>query len=116
MDGLGTIPAKHSFPTKSVKGGRSKESSIPSDNIAPPMLVSDIVISPSISGHHRISLNEGNILLDPPLLGWLLLFVLLLLLFFKDVNDWAPKSEVAEAITASVAAAMMMSPLMKPQF
>ena len=77
------------------------------------MLVSDIVISPSISGHHRISLNEGNILLEPPLLGWLLLLLLfvllLLLLFFKDVNDWAPKSEVAEAITASVAAAMMMS-------
>ena len=42
------------------------------------MLVSDIT-SPSISGHHRISLNEGNILLEPPLLG-LLLFVLLLLL------------------------------------
>ena len=69
------------------------------------MLVSDIT-SPSISGHHRISLNEGNILLEPPLLG-LLLFVpllLLLLLLFNAAKD----EEVAEAITASVAAAMSL--------
>ena len=65
------------------------------------MLVSDIT-SPSISGHHRISLNEGNILLEPPLLG-LLLFVLLLLLLLLLFNA-AKDEEVAEAITASVAA------------
>ena len=69
------------------------------------MLVSDIT-SPSISGHHRISLNEGNILLEPPLLG-LLLFVLLLLLLLLLFNA-AKDEEVAEAITASVAAAMSL--------
>ena len=66
------------------------------------MLVSDIT-SPSISGHHRISLNEGNILLEPPLLVLLLLFVLLLLLLLLLFNA-AKDEEVAEAITASVAA------------
>ena len=66
------------------------------------MFVSDIT-SPSISGHHRISLNEGNILLEPPLLG-LLLFVLLLLLLLLLLFNAAKDEEVAEAITASVAA------------
>ena len=70
------------------------------------MLVSDIT-SPSISGHHRISLNEGNILLEPPLLG-LLLFVLLLLLLLLLLFNAAKDEEVAEAITASVAAAMSL--------
>ena len=67
------------------------------------MLVSDIT-SPSISGHHRISLNEGNILLEPPLLVLLLLFVLLLLLLLLLLFNAAKDEEVAEAITASVAA------------
>ena len=71
------------------------------------MLVSDIT-SPSISGHHRISLNEGNILLEPPLLGLLLLFVLLLLLLLLLLFNAAKDEEVAEAITASVAAAMSL--------
>ena len=72
------------------------------------MLVSDIT-SPSISGHHRISLNEGNILLEPPLLGLLLLlFVLLLLLLLLLLFKAAKDEEVAEAITASVAAAMSL--------
>ena len=73
------------------------------------MLVSDIT-SPSISGHHRISLNEGNILLEPPLLGLLLLLfvLLLLLLLLLLLFNAAKDEEVAEAITASVAAAMSL--------
>ena len=71
------------------------------------MLVSDIT-SPSISGHHRISLNEGNILLEPPLLGLLLFVLLLLLLLLLLLFNAAKDEEVAEAITASVAAAMSL--------
>ena len=73
------------------------------------MLESDIT-SPSISGHHRISLNEGNILLEPPLLGLLLLLfvLLLLLLLLLLLFNAAKDEEVAEAITASVAAAMSL--------
>ena len=71
------------------------------------MLVSDIT-SPSISGHHRISLNEGNILLEPPLLGLLLLLFVLLLLLLLLLFNAAKDEEVAEAITASVAAAMSL--------
>ena len=71
------------------------------------MLVSDIT-SPSISGHHRISLNEGNILLEPPLLGLLLFVPLLLLLLLLLLFNAAKDEEVAEAITASVAAAMSL--------